>query len=73
MDRGLYRKYAVTRLDAQERDYSGKHVQCEYFVLDLTHDEEARAAAIMYAGLVRKTKPELARQLIILSKALDGG
>jgi len=33
--RGLYRKYAVERL----HDPLGRHHACDYFVLDLVHDE----------------------------------
>jgi hypothetical protein len=53
--RGLYRneeghlgKFRVERTDG--RDARGeRHYGCEYFVLDLTHDEHARRAALAYA------------------------
>lgn len=45
---GLYGKFRVQRTDG--RDAPGeKHDGCSYFVLDLTHDEHARAAALAYA------------------------
>lgn len=43
---GLYQKYQVEKLD----DEHGKHRACEFFVLDLTHDVAARAAALAYAN-----------------------
>lgn len=43
-NRGIYNKYAVTR-----RDFSDKHTDCHYFVLDLVHDKFAAAALRAYA------------------------
>ena len=57
--RGLYRKYAIKRL----RDPCGKHDDCDYFVLDLVHDEFARAALVAYARACRKKCPQLAADL----------
>ena len=57
--RGLYRKYAVERL----HDPSGKHDGCDYFVLDLVHDDLARAALLAYARACREKFPELAADL----------
>lgn len=70
MTQGLTRKYQVLRQDG--RDGSGqKHEGCEYFVLDLTHDPKARAAATLYADSVHATNPELfvdlKRRLFVLS------
>ena len=51
-NRGLYRKFNVTRTDG--RSCPGeKHADCEYLVLDLTHDPHARAAAVRYAKCCR--------------------
>lgn len=47
---GLYQKYTVERL----ADPRGRHDECEYFVLDLTHDPLARHAAEQYAYLASK-------------------
>lgn len=41
----LYPKYSVTK----NYDIEGKHIACDYFVLDLTHDTVARVALMAYA------------------------
>lgn len=38
-------KYSVTN----NEDIEGKHITCDFFVLDLTHDPVARNAVLMYA------------------------
>jgi hypothetical protein len=61
-DRGLYEKFYVRRLDGQS--LSGKkHHNCEYFVLDLTHDRFASAAVAAYADACRNDYPALAHDL----------
>ena len=45
---GIYQKYRVERVDGRDRP-GHKHEGCALFVLDLTHDPAARAAAIAYA------------------------
>ena len=57
--RGLYRKYTVTRIN----DTAGKHDDCDYFVLDWTHDEFAIPAARAYAAACEAKFPGLARDL----------
>ena len=57
--RGLYQKYQVTRL----HDPSGKHRECEFYVLDLIHDGYARAALLAYAAACEDEFPKLARDL----------
>jgi hypothetical protein len=57
---GVYRKYYVKRL----RDRAKKHVNCEYFVLDLRHDPHSKAALIAYAKSCKKDFPELASDLL---------
>lgn len=57
--RGLYRKYSVIRLGGTP----GKHIGCEYFVLDLEHDEFAVAALRAYANACRGIFPALAADL----------
>lgn len=58
-ERGLYRKYYVRRLN----DPTGKHKNCLYFVLDLTHDPYAIPAAQTYADACRGRYPILAEEL----------
>jgi hypothetical protein len=45
----LHDKYLVRRRDGRDQVATDKHHRCEYFVLDLTHDPLARAAALTYA------------------------
>lgn len=59
-NRGLYSKYSVSRLN----DEAGKHDDCFYFVLDLTHDEFAKMALVVYAMQCRKKYPALADDLL---------
>jgi hypothetical protein len=61
----LYRKYSVTRLG----DLGGKHDHCDYFVLDLTHDDSARKAAMTYAVLTNNGA--LLRELAALTSELQ--
>lgn len=58
--RGLYQKYEVKRLN----DPEDKHLDCEYFVLDLEHDKFSRAALIAYAGACKAEFPNLAVDLM---------
>lgn len=58
-ERGLYRKYYVRRLN----DPTGKHKNCFYFVLDMTHDPYAIPAAQAYANACRGRYPILAKEL----------
>lgn len=57
--RGFYRKYDVRRLN----DPDGKHAECEYFVLDLTHDKFAGPALRSYAVACAEEFPALAADL----------
>jgi hypothetical protein len=45
--RGLYKKFNVTRTDGSSEP-GCKHHNCDYFVLDMDHDEHARAAIKAY-------------------------
>lgn len=67
--RGLYQKYEVKRID----DPSGKHDDCEYFVLDWEHDRFAIAAAEAYARACESEFPELARGLRAQVKSYSAG
>lgn len=62
MAEGLYQKYRVERTDGGSRP-GGKHEGCAYFVLDLSHDPHAVAAARAYADSCEQQHPELARDL----------
>lgn len=57
-DRGLYHKYSVYRVDE-----SPNHENCDYFVLDLTHDPYARQALAAYAVACADKHPQLAKDL----------
>jgi hypothetical protein len=58
-NRGLYHKYDVTRVN----DTTGKHRECDYFVLDWRHDPYAVVAARAYAHACEAEFPVLAREL----------
>jgi hypothetical protein len=57
--RGLYRKYHVERLN----DPTGKHKDCQYYVLDLAHDKFAGPALRAYAYACEVEYPSLAADL----------
>lgn len=61
-DRGVYRKYKVTRADGSSKK-GGKHEACTYFVLDLEHDPFALPALKAYADACAATHPELAKEI----------
>lgn len=58
-EQGLYRKYEVNRID----DKAEKHADCQYFVLDLDHDEHSVAALEAYAESCKAQYPTLAFDL----------
>lgn len=61
-DNPIYEKFQVKRTDGT--DAPGlKHAGCEYFVLDLTHDEFAPKAIVAYAEACQQTHPILASSL----------
>lgn len=59
---GLYRKFNVTRTDGSSAP-GGKHEDCEYFVLDMTHDPFALPALTAYASACAVKYPPLAADL----------
>lgn len=62
-DRGLYEKYHVSRYDGA--DYPGcKHHGCDFFVLDLAHDEFAIPAIQAYALACAQEYPKLSVDLM---------
>lgn len=71
--RGLYGKYIIQRVDGSDAP-GGKHAGCQYFVLDLTHDNYALPALREYARWCRGQLPLLADDLDALrtgNKAFD--
>ena len=68
-DVGIYYKYIVRRV----HDPEGKHDRCKYFVLDLTHDKFAAAAARAYADACESEFPALAQDLRALALREDEG
>jgi hypothetical protein len=71
-EKGLYAKYAVTRLDGRSEP-GCKHADCQYFVLDITHDPFAAAAVRAYATACKRQFPTLAHDLnrLVAIKAVD--
>lgn len=67
-DRGIYKKYNVTRLD----DAAAKHKDCNYFVLDLKHDKHAAAALYGYAESLDMAQeyPQLMKEVRALADSL---
>lgn len=61
---GLYRKFKVERTDGSSEP-GGKHEGCEYFVLDMDHDDHARAAIEAYVQSLEDAEeyPTLAADL----------
>lgn len=55
-DKGFYKKFNVERVE----DPENKHIDCEYFVLDLTHDKFAPKALLAYANACKDEFPILA-------------
>jgi hypothetical protein len=66
-NRGLYRKFEIRRTDGSSKP-GGKHANCSYFVLDLTHDPFALPALRAYAEACRETHPYLATELERVAK-----
>ena len=66
-DRGLYGKFVVTRTDGSS-NAGGKHVDCDYFVLDMTHDKFAGTAMLAYADACEAEYPKLAADLRVKAK-----
>ncbi len=59
---GLIHKFNITRTDGTSEP-GQKHDGCDYFVLDLTHDEFALPALLAYAEACRVKYPLLADDL----------
>lgn len=63
-NRGLYKKFHVTRTDGRDEP-GNKHHNCEYFVLDMDHDDHAMAAIRAYVQSLEDAGeyPDLAADL----------
>ena len=59
---GLYRKFYIKRVDGRS-GRSHKHYNCDYFVLDITHDPFAMPALRAYVNACRDEYPLLAADL----------
>ena len=68
-ERGFYQKYHVQRLD----DPTGKHDECKYFVLDLTHGHDPFVAPALraYAMACRVEYPLLFEDLLKIAAAME--
>lgn len=60
---GMFSKFEVYRTDRSDAGPGCKHYGCDYFVLDTTHDQHAKAALTAYADAVESTHPELAADM----------
>mgnify|MGYP003624606764 CR=1 FL=1 len=60
--RGLFHKFHIERTDGKS-DPGEKHHGCDYFVLDLTHDQHAIPALRAYARSCAEELPLLAADL----------
>ena len=71
--RGLYEKFLVTRTDGRSAE-GEKHHECQYFVLDLTHDKFAMMALERYAMTCAGEYPILSADLTkLLDEAIRDG
>ncbi len=71
-ERGIYRKYKITRTDRSHRK-GRKHEDCTYFVLDLQHDAYALDALGAYADACEGQYPQLADDLREIVNTNDPG
>lgn len=60
--RGIYGKFVVRRTDGLS-EYGMKHYGCEYFVLDIDHDQFAIPALRAYADACEAEYPLLAADI----------
>ena len=60
---GVFRKFDVRRVDGSDQP-GGKHFGCEYFVLDMAHDQYAKDAIRAYAEACKATYPTLSSDLL---------
>lgn len=70
--RGIYNKFDVRRTDGSS-EHGGKHHDCEYFVLDITHDPFAIPALSAYADSCEHDYPHLAHDLRKITRPAQHG
>jgi hypothetical protein len=63
-NKGLYNKFYIGRADGRSGP-GEKHYQCEYFVLDLTHDKYSIPALMSYVFACKDEYPKLATDLLV--------
>lgn len=63
---GIYKKFTVERTDGKSAP-GEKHENCEYFVIDMTHDKYAPDAIKAYAEACQIEYPALAADLMCMS------
>ena len=61
-DVGLFNKFSVARIDGTDAP-GEKHHGCDYFILDMTHDQHAIPAVLAYAESCKVDYPVLASDL----------
>jgi hypothetical protein len=61
-EQGIFKKFHVARTDGSDLE-GGKHADCQYFVIDITHDKYAPAAMQAYALACGLTHPQLAKDI----------
>jgi hypothetical protein len=71
-DGPLFDKFHVDRADGTSSP-GAKHDGCQYFVLDLTHDQYAPAALRAYAWACTATHPLLSADLLDLLRNMTEG
>ena len=71
VDKGLTNKYTVYRRDNRDQQ-GGKHHNCRYFVLDVSHDPFAIPAILAYAEACKEKKPVLSENLLEMAEAFTG-
>jgi len=67
-DVGIYEKFTVRRTDGNDNP-GCKHENCQYFVLDIDHDEFALPALLAYAEACSSEYPFLSSDLKSLVKS----
>lgn len=60
--RGLHGKFIIARRDNKHL-LGQKHHGCDYFVLDLTHDQHGIQVVRYYATLCREDRPQLSQEI----------
>ncbi len=70
--RGIFDKFVVGRVDGSSEP-GGKHADCDYFVLDVTHDPFAIPALRTYANACESEYPLLAGDLRVKCRGKGSG